>query len=77
MRVEGSKFLNQQLGSDHKDSWDNCVKHKGMELYGYCVMTSHVHIILGTHGENMEDIMRDMKRNTSNSIEIRNSKLFF
>ncbi len=35
-----------------------------MELYGWCIMTSHVHMIIGTHGEAMENIMRDMKRYT-------------
>ena len=28
-------------------------------------MTSHVYMIIGTRKKNMEDIMRDMKRNTS------------
>jgi len=47
------------------NSWEHCIKHKGMELYGYCIMTSHVHMIIGTQGKNMEDIMGDMKRHTS------------
>lgn len=40
-----------------------------MELYGWCIMTSHVHMIIGSHGEEMEDIMRNMKRHTSEEIK--------
>ncbi len=47
------------------NSWEHCIKHKGMELYGYCIMTSHAHMLIGTQDKNMEDIMRDMKRHTS------------
>ena len=28
-----------------------CQKHKGLEIYAYCIMTSHIHIICkGTKG---------------------------
>ena len=46
-------------------SWEHCIRHKGMELYGYCIMTSHVHMIIGSQQKSLEDIMRDMKRHTS------------
>ena len=52
------------------DSWKYCITHKGMELYAWCIMTSHVHMIIGTHGENMEHIMRDMKRYTSEKLRM-------
>ena len=42
------------------DSWRHCQKEKGMELYGWCIMTSHVHMIIGSQKEMMEDI--PMKR---------------
>jgi putative transposase len=50
-------------------SWRHCINNKGMELYGWCNMTSHVHMILGSHGSKMEDIMRDMKRHTSEELK--------
>ena len=31
-------------------------------------MTSHVHMIIGSHGEKLENIMRDMKRHTSATL---------
>ncbi len=36
-----------------------------MELYAWCIMTSHVHMIIGTRGDKLENIMRDMKKHTS------------
>src|SRR5215204_3327148 len=50
------------------NSWEYCREHKGMDLYGYCIMTSHVHMIIGTHQDKMEDIMRDMKTHTSKQL---------
>ena len=47
------------------DSWKHCITHKGMELYAYCIMTSHAHMIIGSQSNKMEDIVRDMKRHTS------------
>ncbi len=32
-------------------SFLHCVQHKSMELYAYCIMTSHVHMIIGSRGE--------------------------
>ncbi|MGL1887482.1 MAG: transposase [Reichenbachiella sp.] len=46
-----------------------CISEKGLEVYGWCIMTSHIHLIIGTKGENkLEDIIRDLKRHTSKSI---------
>jgi REP element-mobilizing transposase RayT len=51
------------------DSLNFCIDHKGLEVCAWCIMTSHVHLILGTSsGKKLEDIIRDMKRHTSKSI---------
>ena len=47
------------------ESWEYCREKKGMQLYAWCIMTSHVHMIIGSEQEKMEDIMRDMKKYTS------------
>src|SRR5690606_10171328 len=31
-----------------------CQKEKGLEVYAWCIMTSHVHLIIGTSGNKME-----------------------
>jgi putative transposase len=42
-----------------------CQADKDLELYGWCVMTSHVHLIIGTRGNPLQNIMRDLKRHTA------------
>lgn len=50
------------------ESWRHCIQHKGMELYGWCIMTNHIHMIAGSHQEKMQDIMRDMKKYTASKL---------
>jgi len=51
------------------NSLRHCQEHKGLEVYAYCIMPSHVHLILGSNGDEMlVDIIRDLKSYTSRSI---------
>ena len=60
------------IRNEYKDillkSFEHCIKTKGLELYAYCIMTSHVHLIIGSNKEPMENILRDMKRHTSETL---------
>ncbi len=47
------------------DCWNYCCKHKGLEVYAWVIMTNHVHMIIGSNKNKMQDIVRDMKRHTS------------
>ena len=47
----------------------HCQEKKGLELYAYCLMSSHLHILCkGTEGFILSDIMRDFKKFTSKQI---------
>ncbi|KAA3437606.1 REP-associated tyrosine transposase [Rufibacter hautae] len=50
------------------DSLNYCIQHKGLEVYAWCLMSSHVHMIIGSHGEPLEGIVRDMKKHTAKTI---------
>ncbi|WP_293303070.1 transposase [Pedobacter sp. UBA4863] len=50
------------------DSLRYCQKNKGLEVYAWCIMTSHVHLIIGTTDKKMEDILRDFKSYTSSQL---------
>lgn len=50
------------------DSLKFCQKNKGLEIYAWCIMTSHVHLIIGTNGQKIEDILRDFKSFTSTQL---------
>jgi putative transposase len=60
------------IRNEYKDillkSFEHCIDKKGLELYAYCIMTSHVHMIIGSNKEPMENIMRDLKRHTSETL---------
>lgn len=44
------------------DSLNHCVRHKGLEVYAWCLMTNHMHIIMRAMGDTrMSDILRDFK----------------
>ncbi|GHA78062.1 REP-associated tyrosine transposase [Pontibacter akesuensis] len=51
------------------DSLRYCMVNKGLEVYGYCIMTSHVHLVVGSQQEPLQDIMRDLKSHTSNQLK--------
>lgn len=57
------------------ESLDYCRKQKGMEIYCYCLMPSHVHLIFRAQASNPGDLLRDFKRHTSKRLqtEIENS----
>ncbi|SDI39423.1 transposase [Mucilaginibacter sp. P25] len=58
-------FIRNEYKQVLLDSWRHCQKHKGLEIYGWCIMTSHVHMIIGSNSNKLEDILRDMKKHTA------------
>ena len=52
------------------DSLKYCQDNKGLEVYAYCMMTSHIHLIIGTERGVLSDIVRDFKSFTSRHIRI-------
>jgi len=46
-----------------------CQQNKDLDVYAYCIMTSHVHLIIGSRGNAMSNIMRDLKRHTSEELK--------
>lgn len=50
------------------DSLRYCQKNKGLVLYAWCVMPSHIHLIMGTSCAPMQDILRDFKSFTSRKL---------
>ncbi|WP_423809628.1 hypothetical protein [Polaribacter vadi] len=50
------------------ESVSYCRKEKGMELYCYCFMPSHVHFIFRSANEAPMELLRDFKRHTLKKI---------
>ncbi|TCP24663.1 REP element-mobilizing transposase RayT [Tenacibaculum skagerrakense] len=47
------------------NSINYCRKEKGMELYCYCFMPSHIHLIFRSLNDKPMELLRDFKRYTS------------
>jgi putative transposase len=62
-------FIRNEYKDILLDSLKYCIENKKLEVYAYCIMTSHVHLIIGSTGEKMEDILRDFKRHTSTHLK--------
>jgi len=46
-----------------------CQNNKGLEIFAWCIMTNHVHLIIrAKDGYNLSDILRDYKKFTSKAI---------
>jgi REP element-mobilizing transposase RayT len=50
------------------DSLKFCVRNKGLSIYGYCIMPSHVHLIVQSHKNPLGSTFRDLKKFTSSEI---------
>lgn len=49
-------------------SIDYCRKHKGMELFAYSFMPSHIHLIFRSKDEKPAELLRDFKKFTAKKI---------
>jgi len=51
------------------NSLKHCQEKKGLEIYAYCIMSSHLHLLCkATDGFIVSDLMRDFKKHTSKQI---------
>ena len=50
------------------ESLDYCRINKGMEIYGYCIMPSHIHLIFRSTITDASRLMRDFKGFTSREM---------
>ncbi|MDY8138851.1 REP-associated tyrosine transposase [Aquimarina sp. 2201CG5-10] len=47
---------------------DYCRRNKGMEIYAYCFMPSHVHLVFRSTNNNSSGLLRDFKSYTSKKL---------
>jgi REP element-mobilizing transposase RayT len=50
------------------ESFKYCQTHKGLHIYGYVIMSNHIHIIVHTEGYELSNVLRDFKKFTASSI---------
>ena len=45
-----------------------CIEKKGMLLYGYVIMSNHIHLIIQSKTAKLSDLIRDFKKFTATNI---------
>jgi len=50
------------------DSLQYCQQEKGMVIYGYVIMSNHIHCILQSTTEDLSGLIRDFKKHTAKRI---------
>ncbi len=50
------------------DCLDFCIKNKGMTVYGYVIMSNHIHLIIHSKDGKLSDLIRDFKKFTAKTI---------
>lgn len=61
-------FIRREYKEILVESWKYCQKEKDLEVYGWCIMTSHVHMIVGSKGRPLDKIIGEMKSFTSRKL---------
>ncbi len=61
-------FVRQQYFELICDSLNYCVKHKGMVIYCYCIMPSHIHMIFSDNNANPSKLLGEFKTFTSKQM---------
>jgi putative transposase len=61
-------FIRNEYREILLESLRYCQLNKDLELYAWVIMTNHVHLIIGTRGGPMGNILRDLKKFTANKI---------
>ena len=50
------------------ECFDFCIQNKGMILYGYVIMSNHIHFIVQSKDGKLSDLIRDFKKFTAKTI---------
>jgi REP element-mobilizing transposase RayT len=62
-------FTRREYAEIVVDSLNFCIQNKGLEIYAWCLMPNHVHLICAARPSfNLSDILRDLKKFTASSI---------
>jgi len=50
------------------DCLDFCIKNKGITVYGYVILSNHIHLIIHSKDGKLSDLIRDFKKFTAKTI---------
>jgi putative transposase len=62
-------FTREEYFAILTDSLDYCRKNKGMEIYAWCIMPSHAHLIFRARDNNPSTLLKELKTYTSKQLQ--------
>ncbi|MBN2349869.1 MAG: transposase [Bacteroidales bacterium] len=63
-------FIRNEYKEIILDSWRYCQKNKGLNIHAWVIMSNHIHMIISSGTNKLENIVRDMKSYTSTRLKI-------
>jgi putative transposase len=61
-------FIRNEYCDEIVSNIEYCRKQKGLKIYAYCIMSSHIHMIIAQDDEYLPAILRDFKSYTAKRI---------
>ncbi|MFP5041933.1 transposase [Parasediminibacterium sp. JCM 36343] len=61
-------FVREKYFATVVESLDYCRKNKGLEIYGWCIMPSHIHLIIRAKDNNPDSLLGKFKEYTSKQL---------
>lgn len=61
-------FVREDYFSIIVESLNHCIENKGMTVYAYCIMPSHVHMIFRDKNDEPSKLLQQLKTHTSKKI---------
>ncbi len=61
-------FIRNEYKNILIESWKYCQQNKGLIIYAWVIMSSHVHMIISSRNEKPDNIIRDIKRHTAGQL---------
>ncbi|MFA0961030.1 transposase [Roseivirga sp. BDSF3-8] len=61
-------FIRKEYKDIILESWEYCQKEKDLEIHGWCIMSSHIHMIVRSKGRPLEKTIGEMKSYTSRKL---------
>lgn len=61
-------FIRNDYCEEFINNLEYCRKNKGLKVYAYCIMSSHIHLIMANNDGNLPAIIRDLKSYTAKRI---------
>jgi REP element-mobilizing transposase RayT len=61
-------FIRNDYCDEFLNSLEYCRRHKDLKVFAYCIMSSHIHLIVANDSANLPAIIRDLKSYTAKRI---------